>query len=361
MKIRSLSGRVKLGIAATLTVVVVLATTVVLVSRDGNGDATPRSTTTEAKVGTTTTIAVPTAPLTGLPEPDDGIRNRPVLTVKIDNHPDARPQFGIDRADVIVEERVEGGLTRFMALFQSQDADRVGPVRSLRSTDALWLRPTGGMIAYSGGIDPVRALLKPNGIVDVGADTYGTKQYKRRSDRSYEHSMYTMTPVLRELTPKDLPAPKPLFDFLSSGEKFGGAGAVPVTLVVGRAGEGASATAYDWTWDPSGGVFKRGTDGKPHEVEGVGQIAMTNVVIQFLDYRATPWRDRSNTPVDEAVVVGSGDAWFLSDGQIVRGHWSRSSPTEITKYTDASGAAIELSPGRTWLQLAPSGQFAEAR
>lgn len=319
-----------------------------------------KSTAEIATTTTTTEAPIPTAPLTGLPEPDEAIRNRPLLTVKIDNHPEARPQFGIDLADVIVEERVEGGVSRFMALFQSKDSDRVGPVRSLRSTDPAWLKPEGGMIAYSGGIDPVKALLGPAGIVDLGADNHGTTYYKRRSDRPFEHSMYTMTPVLRTLTPKDTPAAKPLFSFLKKDERFGGAGIAPVTGVSGQMGQVFSATRYDWTWDPAAGVFKRGTDGKPHEFEGVGQIAMQNVILQFVDYRQTPWRDRANSPVDEAVVVGSGDAWFLSDGQIVKGKWDRPNGSTLTTYTDAAGAPMKFRPGHTWLTLAPAGELAEA-
>lgn len=325
----------------------------------GHGAASTSTSSKGSVVGQPTTTAGaggPVAPLTGLPQPDEAKRNRPLLVVKIDNHPQARPQFGIDHADDIVEEKVEGGLTRFMALFQSDDADRVGPVRSLRSTDAEWLKPEGGMIAYSGGIDPVKALLPRYGITDLGADNHGPKYYKRRSDRPYEHSMYVSTPVLRELTPKGAAAPKPLFTYLPAGQPFGGAGAAPVTSVSGAVADGATAARFDWTWNAASGTFLRGTDSAVHNVEGVGQIAMRNVVIQFTDYRPTPWRDRANSVVDEAVTTGSGDAWVLSDGKLVKGRWSRPSDNDITSYTDASGAALALQPGRTWLMLVPTGR-----
>lgn len=308
------------------------------------------------KAVTTTGALGPTALLTGLPLDDAGVRERPLLTVKVDNHPNARPQFGIDKADVIVEEKVEGNTSRFMALFQSEDSDKVGPVRSLRSTDPAWLKPEGGMIAYSGGIPQVKALLPKAGITDLGADNHGVKYYKRRKDRPFEHGMYTITPVLRELTPKDSKAPKPLFQFRASGELFAGAGLTPVSNIQGRMGAGAAATSFDWNWDGATGTWKRGTDGKSHSIENAGPISMHNVIIQFTPYRATPWRDRANSPVDEASVVGSGDAWVFSEGKVVKGRWSRPSDADITTYADSAGAPLKLTPGHTWLSLVPPGE-----
>lgn len=322
-------------------------------------DGTSPTTGTSAKPSTTATPG-PTAPLTGLPV-DPGLRERPILTVKIDNHPQARPQFGIDRADVIVEEKVEGGLSRFMALFQSEDVDKVGPVRSLRSTDPKWLRPEGGMIAYSGGIQPFKNLLGPNGISDVGADNHGPTYYKRRGDRPFEHSLYVNTAVMRTLTPANSKVPKPLFGFLSPGEVFGGAGVVPVSSVSARMGTGRESTFFDWTWNAQKGAFLRGSEGKAHDIEGQGQIAMKNVILQFTSYSATPYKDRANSPVDEANVVGNGDAWFLSDGKIVQGKWSRPGPDDITSYTDSAGAPMTFQPGHSWISLIPPGEPKEIR
>jgi len=304
----------------------------------------------------TTTVLGPTAALTGLAQNDDSVRQRPLLVVKVDNHPLARPQFGIDRADVIVEEKVEGNTSRLMALFHSEDSDRVGPVRSLRSTDVVWMKPLKGMIAYSGGIPQVKALLKPAGIEDLGADNHGVKYYKRRNDRPFEHGQYTLTPVLRELTPKDQKAPKALFEFRRTGEVLGGAGVAPVTNVQGRFGDGPVATVFDWNWNASANTWVRGTDGKAHSFENAGQISMQNVIIQFTPYRATQWRDRADSPVDEAVVVGSGDAWIFSDGKVVKGRWSRPDDASVTSYSDSAGAPVKLTPGHTWLSLIPPGQ-----
>lgn len=108
-----------------------------------------------AEVTTSTTLA-PFAPLTGLPLTDQARLGRPALVVKIENAPASRPQSGLDAADVVYEEIVEGGITRFLAVFHSADAEPIGPVRSLRPSDPDIIAPFGGLFAYSGGIPNCR-------------------------------------------------------------------------------------------------------------------------------------------------------------------------------------------------------------
>jgi len=114
----------------------------------GSEAATPKRTTTTA--ATTTTVAVPVAPLTGLADPGGASLTRPALSVKVENTDAARPQAGIDQADVLYEEVVEGGITRFVAIFNSTVPDVIGPVRSVRQEDPDIVWPLGGIFAYSG-------------------------------------------------------------------------------------------------------------------------------------------------------------------------------------------------------------------
>jgi hypothetical protein len=100
---------------------------------------------------TTTTIPVAIAPLTGLPDPSGTAITRSALTIKIENTPEALPQWGIDQADVVYEEIVNGGITRLAAIFNSQAPVKVGPVRSVRPTDTQVVWPLGGIFAFSGG------------------------------------------------------------------------------------------------------------------------------------------------------------------------------------------------------------------
>jgi hypothetical protein len=146
--------------------------------------AVPGSTTPERSTGPSTTAVPAVYPLTGLPVSNPATVGRPLLAVKIDNSPEARPQAGLDRADLVVEEVVEGGLVRFMAIFQSQDADRVGPVRSVRPVDGKLLTPTRGYFAYSGGNLAEKALIKQAPVTLVGVDELPAAFTRRRDRRA---------------------------------------------------------------------------------------------------------------------------------------------------------------------------------
>ena len=330
------------------------ASALLLAACGGGGGAKRKAaapTSSEPPTIATTTTAPPTYPLTGLPATDPVILGRPALIVKIENAPEARPQSGLDAADVIYEERVEGTIVRFMAVFQSRDADPVGPVRSLRSTDPPVVTPIGGLFAYSGGIGPFIALLHQAPVVDVGVNAFDAAYY-RRPGRPAPHNLYSSTPRLRQRTPAGAKPPPPLFTYLGPGEPFAPAGVGPATHLDMSFGPLTSAT---WDWDPQAGVWRRGTNGTPHTVESGAQLGFTNVILQYVPYRNTGQVDPVREPVDEAVVVGSGDAIILCQGKVVKGTWTKGSAGDVTRYTDAAGQAVKLAPGTTWVMLAPVG------
>jgi hypothetical protein len=311
-------------------------------------------------LSTTTSTSAPAvgvAPLTGLPVSDPAVLTRPAVIVKIDNAPEARPQSGLDQADIVIEEKVEGGVARFMAIFQSHDAGLVGPVRSVRSTDPDVVRPIGGLFAYSGGIGPFIALLHATGgVVDVGYDA-DTSAYHRRAGRPAPHDLYTSVTTLRQATPAGMGPPPALFTYLAAGQAFGGAGVAPVTHLTVPFG---SLTVGEWQWDPGTSTWLRTTNGSPHVVDGGGQLAFTTVVVEFVAYTPTGYLDPARTSVDRADVIGSGDAWVLARGQIVRGHWAKAAAGDVTSFTDAAGVPIAIPPGKTWITLAPVGANAQA-
>jgi hypothetical protein len=285
------------------------------------------------------------------------VLTRSAVIVKIDNAPDARPQVGLDRADLVIEEKVEGGITRFLVVFQSQEAPIVGPVRSVRSTDPDVVRAIGGLFAYSGGIGPFIQLLRSTGgVVDVGIDA-DPGAYQHRRDRPAPHNLYTGTPTLRQATPPGMGPPPAQFSYLPDGASFGGAGVAPVTHL--RVAFGG-LTVADWQWDLSAKKWQRSTNGTPHVVEGGGQLAFTTVVVQFVPYLRTPFLDPSRTPVDRANVIGSGPAWVLADGMVVKGTWTKPTPTDVTAFADSAGHPIAIPAGTTWVLLAPVDTPAQA-
>ena len=309
------------------------------------------SVTPETKVseGTVTTEAAPLAPLTGLPDASGATKSRPSLAVKIDNAPDARPQAGLDVADVVYEEVVEGGTTRFIAILHSAAPPLAGPVRSVRPMDPDILAAYHGLFAYSGGIPAFVSLMRKAPVQDVNVDV-ATDAYSWDKSRRAPHNTFISPEKLWPKAKGDNAAPpQAMFEYRATGAPFGEADATGVSITYGP----RASAAYDW--DAPSATWKRTQNGTPHMTASGAQVAPDNVVIQFVTTRTLGYRDQSGTNVVESEVVGSGDAWILSGGRITKGKWSKSSQTAVTKYADAAGNPAKLAAGRTWVHFAPIG------
>ncbi|HEX2849708.1 MAG TPA: DUF3048 domain-containing protein [Acidimicrobiales bacterium] len=327
---------------------------VLLAGACGGGGSKTKATaqTGSSTTAAPTTTAPPTvpSPITGLPV-DPTVVGRPVVSVKVDNGPDGRPQAGLDKTDLMVEEKVEGGVTRFISVFQSQDADLIGPIRSVRTTDANIVAAFGGVFVFSGGagIAVKRIQGAPVKLVseqENGADPFIYPPGKRRP-----YMTYSSTQKLRKAggaSPKEL---SPFFSFLAEGEEFAPAGVAPATKAT--VGFGGNTTAT-FDWDAASRTWLRSTNGVPHTLQDGSRLAFTNVILQSVPYRGVGYLDASKTAVDEAVVVGTGDAVVLVDGKQVKARWTKSSPAELTRYTDSAGNPIKLLPGRTLVVLPPT-------
>jgi hypothetical protein len=338
-----------------LFVVAILSITVLAAC--GGAAAKRRSATTvTASPTTTSTTLGALAPLTGLPATNPSMAAQPAVIVKIDNDAAAPPQSGLDEADVVYEEVVEGGITRYLAVFQSQDADPVGPVRSVRETDADIVRPIGGLFAYSGGIPPFVSLIDATGITDVGANDDGSAYY-RSNGRNAPDNLYTSTTVLRQRTPAGAGPPPPLFTYVGShafsepGEKA--VSQVTVTM--------SGATVATWSYDATTKQWDRSTNGHPQTValgtalSSGPPVAFTNVIVEMVPYQDTGYIDPAGNPVPDANTVGSGQALILSDGETADATWSKPSPSAITTYQASDGSPVRLLRGTTWVMLAPEG------
>jgi len=337
--------------APALSLVVLLLAT----ACGGGGDKDDSVTPPPPPPEETTTTLPPVSPLTGLSLTDATKLNRPALAVKVDNAPAARPQSGLDVADVVFEEIVEGGATRFLAIFHSSDADLVGPVRSVRPSDPDILAPFGALFAYSGGtpkfIDQLRSTA---GVTDAGVDKFGEGDvYVRRSGRSAPNNLYASTAKVYAKAQAGTQAPGRFAEFLPTGQPFAPAGATPAVGVT--AAVGTTSAVFDY--DPATSTYRRSG-----LVEGSGLAAPTTVIIQFTTYQPSLGDvDTTGAQVEKAVTVGAGDVLILSGGMAVRGKWSKPLAGAYTTYTDASGAPIKFLPGRTWIELARPGAAATTR
>ena len=305
------------------------------------------STTTEVADTTTTTEAEvgPVAPLTGLP--DEAGVDRPALAIKIDNHPLARPQVGINQADVVLEEIVEGNITRFVAIFHSQDSDPVGPVRSARTQDPLLLAHFGGaLFANSGGnAGSMAAVRNSEDIVDVGQNSL-PGAFFRQSGRPGPHNLFSNTSDLFAGGPDDVGRPPQLFSYLDA-EADPPEGAVEAAGV--ELQYGGVTVVYEW--DDAEGGWIRTQAGTPHVDGDEVQVAPTNVVVMETDYG----RSSAAAGSPEAIVTGSGRALVLTQGTVQEGTWERETPQDVATLTTDSGATMVLTPGRTWIALPRPG------
>lgn len=319
-----------------------------LLAACGGGGDDEEATTTTAKASTTVAPAGDTAPLTGLAQPDAARRARVALVVKLDSAPNGRPQAGINAADLVVVEKVEGHITRLFTVFQTNDAPEVGPVRSARSTDiALLSALNRPLFSYAGTNATFQALVDKAPITDVGFGKAGG-DYSRKAGRPNPYNLFTTTAALYKRAPGEAKAPPAWFTYRAAGEAATGDAAKGVKV---EYKSGSRATRVEYAWDAGSGSWKRSLDGTPHNDAAGAQVAPKNVVVQFTTYKDTGQRDTSGAVVDEAQLVGSGDAWIFTDGKVVKGKWSKGSATEVTRYTDAAGQAVDLTPGTTWVEL----------
>jgi hypothetical protein len=289
------------------------------------------------------------APLTGVLDESGAVARRPALSVKIDNAPKARPQVGLDEADLVFEEVVEGGVTRFIAVFHSTAPDEAGPVRSVRPMDPKIVAALGGLVAYSGGIPEYVSMMRRAPVQDVNIDV-ATSAYRWAKERPKPHNLMAHPVELWDRAEAKHSDPPPAqFGYRAPGEAFGEADAASLRIPYSNFASAAYA------WDAASGTWKRSQDGAAHLVASGTQIAPHNLVVQFVSTRKLGNVDASGHAVNESIVTGEGEAWVLSGGRVTKGRWSKPDAASPTRYTGADGNPVKLSPGRTWVHFAPVG------
>jgi hypothetical protein len=314
----------------------------------GSTTTTAATTTTTTTIATTTTAApAPVSPLTGLPPLNAQVLGRPAVVVKIDNHPDARPQAGLNQADIVIEEQVEG-ITRFFTIFQSTDAGPVGPIRSARTTDVDLLNQLNRpLFVWSGGNrNVVRQIGGANAESRAPGQAPGFfRDSVRRRRAAVEHTLMNEgTGTIYTTAQLSEGAPFPFFSYRPAGTPSTGQPATNIDAAM-------NSVPVHWTWDPAQAKYVRNEYGNPHLDAAGAPVTAENVVFQFVPYRQSS--ADANSP--EAVSIGEGDAMIFSDGKVTLGHWSRPDASKPATITDAAGQPVLLTPGRTWIELARAG------
>lgn len=280
----------------------------------------------------------PVSPYTGLPTD----LNAPVLAVKIDNAPPARPQSGLAMADLVYVEPVEGGISRLLAVFQSKLPPAVGPVRSARQSDLQVLAAFGRpALAYSGEAAALRPLVEAAPVLDASASARPGAYY-REGNRPAPHNLFVDTQQVREggAPPRDI------------GFRFGPTppGGVPEPRTEVR----YRSTQIGLEWAPAEHRWVVNMDGAPFTTASGERPGAATVVLQRVALHDTGIRDAAGAPSPFAETVGQGDAVVLRDGLSFAGHWSRPAPDQGTTFTLPDGAPLTFAPGPVWVVLVPA-------
>ncbi|WP_077801746.1 DUF3048 domain-containing protein [Streptomyces sp. JHA26] len=264
---------------------------------------------------------------------------RPVLAVKVDNAPEARPQKGLDAADVVYVEPVEGGLSRLMAVYATRLPESVGPVRSARESDLELLRqfdrPT---LAFSGAQSKLLPLIDRAPLRAETPDR-APDAYVRDDGRPAPHNLY--------LRPDRLLSSPPGATASATGYRYGEAPAG------GRAETSRTvrypAASFTFTWSASRGRWLIAMDGDPADQGDGGRPAPATVVVQHVRVRESAFRDflGNNSPYVES--VGSGKAEVLRDGRSYDVTWKRGAAEEGTAFTTGDGTPVNFAEGPVWV------------
>lgn len=315
---------IALLLAGGLVAAVVVA---VLVLRD------PATPTPPAAPPTTTSSTAPASP-----KPKPPSRLPAALVVKIDNASPARPHTGIGRADAIVVEPVEGGLTRLLAVYWGRRPSTIGPVRSARETDIeLLAQLKKPVLAYSGSASELKRMLRRADLV-LASPQLGSGGFFRKASRPSPHNMY--------VNGNRLPKTKPVSSPLRFGKAPAGGKATRSHRVSYR-----SAT-YDFTW--RGGRWLVSLNGRPMVTTDAGRLKASTVVVQRVKIvRGKGVKDAAGSFSPVARTVGKGKAVVLRDGKRYEGTWSRPKAKQATRFVTTGGKTLSFARGKVWILLVP--------
>lgn len=287
-------------------------------------------------------------PLTGLMAEKANLEQRP-LAVMVENSPPARPQSGLDKADIIYEVLAEGGITRFMAIFYGGDAEKVGPVRSARPYFLARALEYEALYVHSGGSPEALAQIKELRVADL--DQFGNNYpFWRSRDRKAPHNLYGDTRKMRSVAQKKRPGWKgdvPTFSFLEKGQE--NPDGLPANSLTINYANRASQVRYEYNSGDK--KYYRYNGGKAHKDAITGnQLAAANIIIQFAGTQVIDREGRRKVS-----MVGRGKGFLYTGGRRYQIEWAKDSLRSATRYKLAGGKEMLLNPGQTWIQVVPKG------
>jgi hypothetical protein len=283
---------------------------------------------------------------TTLPSPLTGVQVEPALTklpvtaVMIENSPEARPQSGLLEAGVVIEAKVEGGITRFMALYQEAQPDPIGPIRSIRRSFLDWQLGFDAALAHVGGEPAALNRIRSENIRDLDQFRF-PGAYWRSNNRFAPHNMYSSRKNLLDLHNNQGYTSSDFQGFVRKNpEPAQEPSAANVNLSISRP---LYNLRYDY--DKAANRYKRYMGGVPHVDEPSNTQLQPDVIIAIITDTS---RDGMYTLYR---TTGSGTALIFQDGTVIEGTWEKTSASSNLKFGDTNGLPIGLNPGQTWITM----------
>jgi type IV pilus biogenesis protein CpaD/CtpE len=324
---------------AHLTTALLVAASLVLAGCGGDDKSSADAAPASQEVAASTEVST-TWPMTGLPVTgdEDAAQTHPVLVTKMDNTYSSSPQIGLGEADMVVEELVEGGLTRLAAFYYSQIPDKVGPVRSMRASDIGIVSPVDATVVTSGAAARTIARIK-----DAGISFYqeGDTGFERDSSRSAPYNLFANLSEVAADAETDATRPD---DYLPWGDEKDMPGGQAAKTIAASFGGGHTT---NWTYDGKGYVNEN-----TYAASG-DEFPADTVLVLRVQVGDAGYLDPAGNPVPETKLTGKGDAMIFHGGRLVRGTWSKAdlgSPLELS----TKAGKLTVPAGHTWIELVPA-------
>lgn len=285
--------------------------------------------------------APPVSPLTGVTLTDEALAKRPVTGIMIENSPDARPQSGLLDAGIVYEAIAEGGITRFLAVYQDTAPNYIGPVRSARPYYVDFVAQYDASYAHVGGSPEALNDIKALGIRDLD-QFYNGNYYTRITQREAPHNVYTGFDKLDALNAQKGYTSSTYTPFVRKAD-------VPQTPLAGTIDFNISSPLYspEFVYDATTNTYKRFQDGEPHvDAQTNTQISPKVVIALVMNKSYDP--DGYHTDYQ---TVGSGKMYVFQDGIVSEGTWQKADRKAPIILTDKNGFSMQLNAGQTWISI----------
>lgn len=272
-------------------------------------------------------------------EVDQEVSERPILGAMFNNSTEARPQTGLDAAGIVFETTTEGGITRYLALYQEDIPDEIGPIRSLRQYFLDWMMGFDASVAHVGGSAKALDLVEQRDAKSLNQFTH-EEPYYRTNDRPSPHNMYVRTQGLRDLQ-QELGHEQSQFDEIPRKSDSASENPEAETINIDYSGPDYRV---EFRYDASTNNYTRYLAGQPHTDAATNQpITVKNMIVI-----------KTARNADAGKAIGDGDALVFMDGSVVEATWEKSSPDERIKILDDEGNEVPLNRGDTWFAVTPS-------